>query len=145
MEQYFKILHVPTGKYCTGHSVNQFGKDQPTPTLNKKGRLWKRFNDIVIAWKTIRKGLTDHRHPNLINDYAIQVFELTLIETVSEEKLTENIKFREASYHKRRIEQEISTTKYRIEIAKQEAMRNGNLLPKLQKELQSLTDKFQKL
>ena len=115
---------------------------KPRAYTSKKGRTWKRYCDVLIAWKTIRARLReDYNMEHLIDEYRIQRFELTLTDTLEPNEVLDDIKEREIKYEARKLQDKIWSLEYRIASSKRDADRYSAQIPELEKELEKLRKK----
>lgn len=150
MERIFKIVHIPTGLCVSSYIYldyyySSYSKNNKLPSfrMSKKGRSWKRYCDILIAWKTIHKKLKEKKHENLINDHVIEMYEVTFIERLESKNIINDIKEKDNLYEQRKLKERINSLNYRISKLIGDVEQNKNLIPALQKELEKLKNKIE--
>lgn len=135
MELIYKILHIPTGKFVTVPYVKK--RDYEAET-SKKGRAWKRWCDILVAWKTLKKSirtLQEEDKLNLIEDYRIQLFSLQLVDTLADDAVMPEIKEREDKWKQQKIKDEIARLNWRISEYSKKKNDDETYLENMKKEL----------
>lgn len=135
-EEYFKILHRPSGKF-----VKLYNMSNIINNLHKTGRLWTRFSDVLITYKTIKKNLTNKF---LILDFEIIKYQLIAFETYSQSDLENEINKRNSVYEKKKLKEELSSTEYQLEILIKDLRNNSIDIPKLEKKIAELKLKLKK-
>lgn len=147
MELVYKILHIPTGKFVTSPYVYQGWKTKDWEAdVTKKGRAWKRWCDVLVAWKTLKKSMTEKGNPrltvdksNLIEDYRIQIFSLQLVDTMDDAAVMPEIKEREEKWKQQKIKDEIYRLNWRISEYSKKKHDDETYLETMKKELAKLT------
>lgn len=145
MEIVYKIIHIPSGLYVSDYTIRTPWRKSSTNDLEasftKKGRTWKRFCDVLVAWKTIRKQLREASRLDLLQDYVVQDFVLNVSKTYTQAELEEDIKIRDAEYNARQLKYEISRLEWRIKSLKERKNADKAQLTKLQEDLIKLQKK----
>lgn len=137
----WKIMHVPSGLYVSASDNKWYWENYPEEYkrwLNKKGRYWKRKADVLIAWRTMLK----YKLP--MSEYIIQEYELTPVRNIEQSEIGEAFEKSDLKYNIRKIESEIRSIEYRIEYAEKNISEQADLLPELNKTLESLKKKLKK-
>lgn len=139
MELVYKILYIPTGQFLSSASVFQNWKTlKIIPTTSKKGRSWKRWCDILVAWKTLKEHLEFYKSSKLIEDYRIQIFSLQLVDTMNNDDVLPKIEEKAQQWKLKQIKNEIANINWRIEEYSKKKSNDENDLKSMYKELEKL-------